>query len=50
MFTVFWGIKKFAYELQERGFTLETDHKVLTELKNKDHFHNDSLNKWLKKI
>ncbi|KAF9742482.1 Retrovirus-related Pol polyprotein from transposon, partial [Nosema granulosis] len=33
MYAVFWGIKKFEYELRGRRFRLVTDHKALEEIR-----------------
>lgn len=33
MYAVFWGIKKFEYELRGRRFKVETDHKALVEIR-----------------
>lgn len=35
MYAVFWGIKKFEYELRGRKFHLMTDHKAQEEIRRK---------------
>ncbi|WUR04686.1 endonuclease [Vairimorpha necatrix] len=50
MYAVFWGIKKFEYELRGRKFKIETDHKALSEIRNKANFNNDRINRWIEKI
>ncbi|KAF9758304.1 Retrovirus-related Pol polyprotein from transposon [Nosema granulosis] len=32
MYAVFWGIKRFKYELRGRKFRVETDHRALAEI------------------
>jgi hypothetical protein len=50
MYAVFWGIKKFEYELRGRRFRVETDHKALIEIRNKPAFNNNRINRWIEKI
>lgn len=50
MYAIFWGIKKFEYELRGRKFKIETDHKALIEIRRKPHFKNDRINRWVEKI
>ncbi len=50
MYAVFWGIKKFEYELRGRKFKVETDHKALSEIRNKPSFNNNRINRWVEKI
>ncbi|KAF9756190.1 Transposon Tf2-9 polyprotein, partial [Nosema granulosis] len=50
MYAVFWGIKKFEYELRGRKFKIETDHKALAEIRNKPAFNNNRINRWVEKI
>lgn len=50
MYAVFWGIKRFEYELRGRKFILETDHKALEKLKEKPYFENNRINRWSEKI
>ena len=45
MLAVFWGIKKFEYELRGRKFILETDHKALEEIREKPYFENNRVNR-----
>ena len=46
MLAVFWGIKKFEYELRGRRFQLVTDHKALEEIRKKPYFKNDRINRY----
>ncbi len=50
MFAVKWGIKKINYDLKERKFVIQTDHKVLLEIKKKQRFNNDKINGWIEEI
>jgi len=50
MYAVFWAIKKLEYELRGRKFTLVTDHKALTEIRKKDYFNNNRVNRWIELI
>lgn len=50
MYAVFWGIKKFEYELRGRKFRIKTDHKALAEIRNKPDFKNARINRWVEKI
>ncbi len=50
MYAVFWGIKKFEYELRGRKFRLVTDHKALEEIRRKPYFSNNRINRWVEKI
>ena len=50
MLAVYWGIKKFEYELRGRSFTLETDHKALEEIRTKPYFNNNRINRWIEQI
>ena len=45
MLAVFWGIKKFEYELRGRKFILETDHKALEKFRKKPYFVNNHVDK-----
>ena len=46
MLAVYWGIKKFEYELKGRKFILETDHKALEEIRRKPEFNNNKSKKY----
>jgi hypothetical protein len=50
IFAVFWGVKKFEYELRGRRFKIETDHKALAEIRKKLDFKNARINRWVGKI
>ncbi|KAI5173419.1 hypothetical protein PAEPH01_1962 [Pancytospora epiphaga] len=50
MLAVFWGIKKFEYELRGRRFTLVTDHKAFEKIRKKPYFENNQINRWIEKI
>ncbi|KAI5151978.1 hypothetical protein ENBRE01_2475 [Enteropsectra breve] len=50
MYAVFWGIKKFEYELRGRRFKLITDHKALEEIRRKAEFNNSRVNRWIEII
>lgn len=50
MYAVFWGVKKFEYELRGRKFKIETDHKALAEIRKKSDFNNARINRWIEKI
>jgi hypothetical protein len=50
MYAIFWGIKKFEYELRGRRFQLVTDHKALEEIRKKGYFENNRVNRWIEKI
>jgi len=50
MYAVFWGIKKFEYELRGRKFRLVTDHKALTKIRKKEFFYNNRINLWIDMI
>ena len=50
MYAVFWGVKKFEYELKGRKFRIETDHKALREIRNKLDFKNARINILVEKI
>ncbi|EQB60915.1 krab-a domain-containing protein [Vairimorpha apis BRL 01] len=50
MLAVYWGIKKFEYELRGRKFKIRTDHKALVEIRNKPYFNNNRINRWIEKI
>ncbi|EQB62284.1 krab-a domain-containing protein [Vairimorpha apis BRL 01] len=50
MYAVFWGVKKFEYELRGRKFKIETDHKALGEIRNKPDFKNARITRWAEKI
>lgn len=40
MLAVVWGIERFSYELRDRKFVLETDHKALERMRDKPDFQN----------
>lgn len=50
MYAVFWGIKKFEYELRGRKSKLITDHKALEEIRRKLSFSNNRISRWAEKI
>ena len=50
MLAVFWGIKKFEYELRGRRFKLETDHRALEEIRRRPYFENNRINRWIEAI
>ena len=50
MLAVFWGVKKFEYELKGRRFEIMTDHKALEEIRSKPCFNNNRINRWIEKI
>lgn len=50
MLAVFWGIKKFDYDLRGRKFKLITDHKALENIREKPYFENNRINRWIEKI
>ncbi|WUR03409.1 reverse transcriptase [Vairimorpha necatrix] len=50
MYAVYWGIKKFEYELRGRKFKVETDHKALAEIRRKPCFNNNRINRWIEMI
>ncbi|WUR02937.1 reverse transcriptase [Vairimorpha necatrix] len=50
MYAVFWGIKRFEYELRGRKFKIETDHKALNEIRKKPCFNNNRINRRIEKI
>jgi hypothetical protein len=50
MLAVFWGVKKFEYELRGRRFEIMTDHKSLEEIREKPCFNNNRINRWIEKI
>lgn len=50
MYAVYWGIKKFEYELRGRKFKIETDHKALEEIRRKPFFENNRINRWIEGI
>lgn len=50
MLGVFWAIKKFAYELRGRHFTLETEHKALLEIRRRPSFANTRVQRWIERI
>lgn len=45
-----WEIKNFEYELHGRKFLLETDHKALTQIRDKPQFSNNRINRWIEGI
>lgn len=49
-YAIFWAVKKFEYELKGRKFKIETDHKSLSEIRNKPDFNNARINRWVEKI
>lgn len=50
MLAVYWGIKKFEYELRGRKFHLITDHKVLENIRDNQNFKNNRINRWIDAI
>lgn len=44
MLAVFWGIKKFDYDLRGRRFKVTTDHKALENIRSKPNFNNNRIN------
>ncbi|KAI5164039.1 hypothetical protein NEAUS03_2416, partial [Nematocida ausubeli] len=50
MFGVYFGVKKFEYELRGRTFTIETDHKALLEIRKKETFNNKRVQRWAEEI
>lgn len=50
MLAVYWGIKKFEYELRGRKFLLITDHKALEYIREKPNYENNRINRWIEKI
>lgn len=50
MLAVFWGIKKFDYDLRGRRFKVITDHKALENIRNKPNFNNNRINRWIEHI
>ncbi|KAF9760692.1 Retrovirus-related Pol polyprotein from transposon 17.6 [Nosema granulosis] len=49
MYAVFWAVKIFEYELRDRRFKVETDHKALIEIRRKTDFNNSRINRWIEK-
>lgn len=47
---VFWGIKKFEYDLRGRRFKLITDHKALENIRIKPNSNNNRINRWIEQI
>lgn len=50
MLGIYWGIKKFEYELRGKKFRLITDHKALEQIRQKPNFENNRINRWIEKI
>ena len=50
MLAVYWGVKKFEYELRGRKFILVSDHKALQEIRKKAYFNNSRINRWIELI
>lgn len=50
MLGIYWGIKKFEYELRGRRFKLITDHKALENIRTKPNFSNNRINRWIELI
>lgn len=50
MLAIFWGVKKFEYELRGRRFKLVTDHKALENIRSNPNFNNNRINRWVEKI
>lgn len=50
MLAVFWGIKKFDYDLRGRRFRLITDNNALENIRIKPDFANNRINRWIEKI
>ncbi|KRH92398.1 putative LTR retrotransposon [Pseudoloma neurophilia] len=50
MLAIYWGLKRFEYELRGRKFKLETDHKALLEIRKKPQFNNNRINRWIELI
>ena len=50
MLGVFWGVKKFDYELRGRKFTIETDHKALERIREKPNFDNVKVNRMVEHL
>lgn len=50
MLAIFWGIKKFEYDLRGRKFHIITDHKALELIRTKPNFENNRINRWIEKI
>lgn len=50
MLAVYWGVKKFEYELRGRKFTILSDHKALEEIRKKAEFKNNRINRWIENI
>lgn len=49
MYAVFWGIKRFEFELRRQRFILHTDHRALEQIRNKSNFQNARVMKWIEK-
>lgn len=47
MYAIFWAVKKLEYELGGRRFKIKTDHKSLSEIRNKPDFNNATINRWI---
>lgn len=50
MYAVYWGVKRFDYELRGRKFVLETDHKALEQIRVKPFFENNRVNTWMERL
>lgn len=50
MLAIFWGVKKFEYDLRGRRFKLITDHKALEQIRNKPDYANNRINRWIERI
>ena len=50
MLAIYWGIRKFEYELRGRRFKLVTDHKALENIRTKPNFNNNRINRWVEQI
>jgi hypothetical protein len=50
MLAIFWGVKKFEYELKGKKFHLIKDHRALENIREKPVFEINRVNRWIKKI
>lgn len=50
MLGALWTIRKFKYELKERKFKSQTDHKALIEMGSNLKFKNVKITRWVEKV